>query len=282
MSIIRKESVIKKKTGDTVYIQKNVQNVQNNLTQVGYDQNFIHSVNTNTDLSQEIYRHLQQLRHETQNKNIENKKKFKETNDRLREIERIQNDMVRTQNEIIEAQNKLLEQMKCGSGGDHQHLLQQHMVVQPKRYASKEIGCITILNLLFRYKFFEYLSFRSFFSILKSMKLWESDKKNELREHIKNNNVYNICRKRNLEIIVIRNATNRRHSRGTNQHSTDDIVSLIKCLIGESESDMPLNNLYELFKDINMFKEDRCVFKQLLMNENFRIRKISTRDYVGI
>jgi len=280
MSMIRKESVIKKRTGDTVYIQKNVQNVQNNLTQVGYDQNFIHSVNTNTDLSQETYRHLQKLQHETQNKNIENKKKFKETNDRLRELERIQNDIIRTQNEIIETQHKLFEQMKCG--GDHQQLLQQHMVVQPKRYASKEIGCITILNLLFRYKFFQYLSFRSFFSILKSMNLWERDKKNELRVHIKNDNVYNICRRGNLEIIVVRNANTRRHSRVTNQNTTEDIVSLIKCFIEEFASDIPLNNLYELFKDINMFKEDRCVFKQLLMNENFRIRKIHTRDYVGI
>ena len=45
-------------------------------TQFGYDQNFIYSVNTNTDLSQETHRHLQQLRHETQNKNIEYKKKI--------------------------------------------------------------------------------------------------------------------------------------------------------------------------------------------------------------
>ena len=114
------------------------------------------------------------------------------------------------------------------------------------------------------------------------MKLWDIDKKNELRQYIQNDNVYNVCRRRGkLEIIVVRNG-NRRNVRGTTQDTTEDIVSLMKCLIGESSSDIPLNNLYELFKDMKMFKEDRCFFKQLLMNKNFRIQTISRRDYVGI
>ena len=66
--------------------------------------------------------------------------------------------MIQKQNDIIETQNKLLEQFKWGAGQQ-----QQLIVFHRKRYTSKEMACKTILNLLFEWKCFEYLPFRSFF-----------------------------------------------------------------------------------------------------------------------
>ena len=162
-------------------------------------------------------------------------------------------------------------------GNGRQMLVEQDNMELVRSCTSKEMACTTILNLLFKSKI-ECLYFRSFFPLIKSMKLWDIDKKNELREYIENNNVYNICKRGNLEIIVTRDDSRLI----CYKYNVEDIVSLIKCLLRESSSDIPLNNLYELFKDMNVFKEEKCEFKQLLRNEKFRFQTISRTEYVRI
>lgn len=267
MSIIRKESTIQRKDGSTVYVQKNVQNNLTHVNQIGYDSNFVNSVNTNTDLVHETYRKVQQLSHESVVINLENRKRYNDLVKKVNEMERIQNELINKQKDIIQRQSE----------GNGSQMVEQDNVELIRSYTSKEIACTTILNLLFKRKI-ECLYFRSFFPLLKSMKLWDIDKKNELREYIKNDNVYNICKRGNLEVIVTRD-----DSRLISyQYNVEDIVSLIKCLFRESSSDIPLNNLYQLFKDMNMFKEEKCAFKQLLINAKFRFQTISRTEYVRI
>lgn len=274
MSIIRKESTIKRKNGSTVYVQKNVQNNLTHVNQIGYDSNFVNSVNTNTDLVHETYRKVQQLSHESVVINRENKKRYNDLVKKVNEMERIQNELINKQKDIIQRQSECMRQYE---GNGSQMFVEQDNVELVRSYTSKEIACTTILNLLFKRKI-ECLYFRSFFPLLKSMKLWDIDKKNELREYIKNDNVYNICKRGNLEVIVTRDDSRLI----CYQYNVEDVVSLIKCLFRESSSDIPLNNLYQLFKDMNMFKEEKCAFKQLLRNEKFRFQTISRTEYVRI
>jgi len=295
MSIIRKESTIKRKDGSTVYVQKNVQNNLTHVNQIGYDSNFVNSVNTNTDLVFETHRKVQQLSHESVVSKQENKKRHNDLEKRHYDLEKRHNDLEKKVNqmEIIQNELKNIIQRQIERNGSQMFVEQDNVesvrsytskeiacdnVESVRSYTSKEIACTTILNLLFKRKI-KCLFFRSFFPLLKSMKLWDIDKKNELREYIKKDNVYNIRKqgKGNLEVIVTRDDSRLI----CDQYNVEDIVSLIKDIFCKSSSDIPLNNLYQLFKDMNMFKEEKCAFKQLLIKEKFRLETGKT-EYVGI
>ena len=143
MSIIRKESVIKKQSGSTVYVQRNVQNnLTTNVNNFGYDSSFVNSVNVNTDLFHHTYKQVQQLSHESITMNQESNRRFneyvKKTDNRIHELEI----MIKKQNDIIQRHTELI-------GSESQMLAQQDQVEVVRSYSSKEMACTTILNLLF-------------------------------------------------------------------------------------------------------------------------------------
>ena len=243
----RRELLTKRRNGH-VYIQNNLQQTLTNINQIGYDPC---SMNPNIDLVHETYRQVQEIKYKMDLIDIKHKKKV---------------------NELQKEVDTLKQQLNS--------LTNKNDGYSSNPKVSKDIG--SILELLFERGNLQYISFRSFFTLMKSMNIWESHRKDELRQYIINHNVFDISKRGQLEIIIV--VSNRRQ-RTRQLEAKHAMVILTKLLIFECNSNIQfiaLNNLYDLFKDMNMIREEKCVFRDFLRANKFKVQTISKKEYIGV